>query len=81
MSKKVSITLDDEVLSFIDKLSSNRSSFINQILLKEKHKIFMKELEEAYLEEANDHTLKAENELWEITVGDGLTDMPDEDAW
>mgnify|MGYP001803008518 CR=1 FL=1 len=32
MSKKVSITLDDEVLAFVDQLASNRSSFINNIL-------------------------------------------------
>lgn len=50
MSKKVSITLDDEILAFIDHLASNRSSFINEILRKEKHRIFMKELEEAYIE-------------------------------
>jgi len=29
MSKKVSITLDDEVLDFVDRLASNRSRFIN----------------------------------------------------
>ncbi|MGB7088407.1 MAG: hypothetical protein WBD47_22820 [Phormidesmis sp.] len=80
MSKKVSITLDDEVLSFVDKLASNRSSFINQLLLQEKHRIFMQELEEAYIEESNDPTLKAERALWEVTVGDGLNDLPDEDA-
>jgi len=36
MSKKVNITLDDEILDFIDQLSSDRSSFINDILWKEK---------------------------------------------
>jgi metal-responsive CopG/Arc/MetJ family transcriptional regulator len=43
MSKKVSITLDDEILNFVDRLASNRSSFINDILWKEKQRIFMKE--------------------------------------
>ena len=72
MSKKVSITLDDEVLSFVDRLAKNRSSFINGILRKEKHRIFMKELEEAYIEEANDPAMQAERELWDVAVGDGL---------
>ncbi|MGC1309000.1 MAG: hypothetical protein WA885_17375 [Phormidesmis sp.] len=81
MSKKVSITLDDEVLSFIDKQANNRSSFINGILKKEKQRMFLRELEEAYLEEANDPEMKVEHKLWEVTVGDGLNDLPDEDAW
>jgi metal-responsive CopG/Arc/MetJ family transcriptional regulator len=54
MSKKVSITLDDEVLSFVDRLAGNRSSFINDILWKEKRRIFMQELEDAYKEQVND---------------------------
>jgi metal-responsive CopG/Arc/MetJ family transcriptional regulator len=54
MSKKVSITLDDEILNFVDRLASNRSSFINDILWKEKQRIFMKELEDAYKEQASD---------------------------
>ena len=54
MSKKVSITLDDEVLDFVDRLASNRSSFINEVLSQEKKRIFMKELEDAYTDQAND---------------------------
>jgi metal-responsive CopG/Arc/MetJ family transcriptional regulator len=61
MSKKVSITLDDEVLNFVDRLASNRSSFINDVLLKEKSRIFMHELEEAYKEQANDLELSGRN--------------------
>ena len=72
MSKKVSITLDDEVLSFVDKLTSNRSSFINQILLKEKQRLFLKELDEAYLDQENDPVAQAEIALWSVTVSDGL---------
>ena len=72
MSKKVSITLDDEVLTFVDRLTSNRSSFINDILLKEKKRIFMKELEDAYKEQINDQDFQEEISVWDVTVGDGL---------
>jgi predicted transcriptional regulator len=72
MSKKVSITLDDEVLSFVDQLASNRSSFINDILLKEKRKIFMKELEDAYKEQVNDPVFQEEISIWDVTAEDGL---------
>ncbi|MGF1575963.1 MAG: hypothetical protein ACFCU9_08465 [Cyanophyceae cyanobacterium] len=72
MSKKVSITLDDEVLEFVDFLASNRSSFINDILLKEKKRIFMKELEDAYKEQVNDPVFQEEISVWDVTAEDGL---------
>jgi hypothetical protein len=72
MSKKVSITLDDEVLSFVDRLAGNRSSFINEILWKEKRRIFMQELEDAYKEQVNDPIFQEEISLWDVTAEDGL---------
>jgi metal-responsive CopG/Arc/MetJ family transcriptional regulator len=72
MSKKVSITLDDEVLSFVDRLASNRSSFINDILRQEKKRILMQELADAYQQEANDPTFQSEIADWDVTAGDGL---------
>jgi metal-responsive CopG/Arc/MetJ family transcriptional regulator len=72
MSKKVSITLDDEVLDFVDRLASNRSSFINDVLWQEKRRIFMKELEDAYKDQANDPESQEEISVWDIAVGDGL---------
>lgn len=72
MSKKVSITLDDEILDFVDRLASNRSSFINEILWKEKRRIMMEELENAYQEQANDPDFQEEISVWDVAVGDGL---------
>ena len=72
MSKKVSITLDDEVLDFVDRLASNRSSFINDVLWQEKKRVFMKELEDAYKDQASDPELQEEISVWDIAVGDGL---------
>jgi metal-responsive CopG/Arc/MetJ family transcriptional regulator len=72
MSAKVSITLDEEVLEFVDRSSQNRSQFINEILAKEKKRQFLKELENAYIELANDAEYQAEIKLWDVTVGDGI---------
>lgn len=72
MSKKISITLDNEILDFVDQLASNRSSFINEILWKEKKRIFMQELENAYREQDLDADFQEEFAVWDITVGDGL---------
>jgi len=72
MSKKVSITLDDEVLDFVDRLASNRSSFINDVLWQEQKRIFMKELADAYKDQASDPALQAEIAAWDTAAGDGL---------
>jgi cell division septum initiation protein DivIVA len=72
MSKKVSITLDDEVLEFVDQLASNRSSFINNVLWQEKQRIFMQELAAAYQDQANDPEFQEEIAVWDVVVGDGL---------
>lgn len=72
MSKKVSITLDDEVLDFVDQLASNRSSFINDILRQEKRRTFMKELGDAYKAQDNDSEFQSEISVWDVTAEDGL---------
>jgi metal-responsive CopG/Arc/MetJ family transcriptional regulator len=72
MSAKVSITLDREVLEFIDRSSQNRSQFINEILSKEQKRRFLEELKAAYTELAQDPDYQSETELWDVTVGDGI---------
>ena len=72
MSAKVSITLDEEVLEFVDRSSKNRSQFINQILSQAKKNQLLKELADAYTELANNPEYQAETKLWDVTVGDGI---------
>jgi metal-responsive CopG/Arc/MetJ family transcriptional regulator len=72
MSAKVSITLDEEILEFVDRSSQNRSQFINEILSQAKKRQGLKELEDAYTELANDPEYQAEIKLWDVTAGDGL---------
>ena len=73
MSKKVSITLDDGIVAFIDQIAENRSKFINDVLWKEQQKIFFQELADAYEEQSNDPEFKKEVAAWDITAGDGLS--------
>ncbi|MDG2990806.1 hypothetical protein L3556_07665 [Candidatus Synechococcus calcipolaris G9] len=72
MSKKVSITLDDETLKFVDSCSKNRSSFINHILLQEQQRVLMEDLEKSYQDQANDPDFQKEISTWDIVVSDGL---------
>ena len=72
MNKKISITLEGEVLDFVDRLGTNRSSSINEILSREKKRVFKQELEAAYKEQDSDSEFQSEIEIWDATVGDGL---------
>lgn len=68
----MSITLDQEILEFVDRSSQNRSQFINEILAKENKRRLLQEIENAYTELADNPEYKSEMELWDITVGDGI---------
>jgi hypothetical protein len=72
MSKKISITLDEEVLEFVDRLGNNRSGSINEILAREKQRVLMQELATAYQQQDNDPEFRSEQQTWDMTVGDGL---------
>jgi metal-responsive CopG/Arc/MetJ family transcriptional regulator len=72
MSTKVSITLDEEVLEFVDQSSQNRSQFINEILARENKRRLLQEIEKAYIELADNPEYKSEVELWDVAVGDGI---------
>ncbi len=72
MSTKVSITLDEDVLAFVDRASQNRSQFINQVLSQESKRQALKELEDAYTALNNDPEYRSEVALWDVTVGDGI---------
>ncbi len=74
MVQKISITLDEDVLEFIDSLTNNRSKLINQVLADMKKQHALKQLEQAYIAQAKDEEELAEIELWDVTVGDGLED-------
>lgn len=68
---KVSINLDEDVLAFVDQIASNRSSFINQLLWREKQNYLQQELEAAYIAQDNDPEFQLEITAWNVTVSDG----------
>lgn len=72
MSTKVSITLDQEILEFVDRSSQNRNQFINEILAKENRRRLLEEIENSYTELANNSEYQAEIELWDVALGDGI---------
>ncbi|BDA75485.1 hypothetical protein CAL7716_096510 [Calothrix sp. PCC 7716] len=78
MVRKVTITLDDDVLAFVDKQVSgsenqgNRSAFINTALKELKKQRLQEELKAAYIQDSQDEAYRKEAAVWDITVGDGI---------
>ena len=72
MTAKISITLDDEIVEFIDSQGSNRSKIINSLLVKAKQEKQKRDLKAAYIDQNNDPDFWSEFELWDSTIGDGL---------
>ena len=74
MAQKISITLDEEVLAFIDSQTKNRSQLINQVFDNLKKQQALSELEAAYIEQSKDEDEIAEIKLWDVTIADGIDD-------
>ena len=74
MAQKISITLDEEVLAFIDSQTTNRSQLINRVFNDLKQEQALKELEAAYIEQSQDEDEIAEIRLWDITIADTIDD-------
>ena len=53
MTTKISITLDDEIIEFIDSQGSNRSKIINSLLTQAKQEKLQAELKAAYIDQAD----------------------------
>ena len=71
---KISIKLDDSALAFLDRITTNRSGFINELIKQEEKKQMMARLEAEYEEQSNDPEWQSEIKLWDCTASDGLDD-------
>lgn len=77
MARKVTITLEDDVLDFVDQEAAregrpNRSGFINRVLAREKRRALQAELEAAYRRDARDPAYQEEIAAWDAVAGDGI---------
>ena len=72
MSVQIRITLDEELVNFIDQKASDRSQFIKKLLAEEQKREFDQQLARSYQEQEEDSTFQEEIQLWDSTVGDGL---------
>jgi hypothetical protein len=75
MKQKIIITIDQELLSFIDRQAQgNRSEYLNSLLREERRKSLKAQLIVALQEDERDPQYLAEIIEWDGVAGDGIDD-------
>jgi hypothetical protein len=73
MKQKIAITLDRELLSFIDRQAQgNRSDYLNSLVTQERRKISAAETIAALQADSQDPEYQAEIAEWDRLAGDGI---------
>jgi Arc/MetJ-type ribon-helix-helix transcriptional regulator len=73
MKQKIAITLDRELVSFIDRQAQgNRSDYLNSLITQERRKILTDEIIAALQEDIQDPEYQAEIAEWDLVAGDGI---------
>ncbi len=73
MKHKIAITLDDELLAFLDaQAKGNRSHYINALLAQQQQQQLKAELIAALQYDVNDADYQAEIADWDSVVEDGI---------
>ena len=71
--KKITISLEDDILHFVDKQAQgNRSGYINALLAERRRSFLEAELIAALQRDAEDPDYQAEIEAWDSVAGDGV---------
>jgi hypothetical protein len=73
IKQKIAITLDQELVSFIDRQAQgNRSDYLNLLVTQERRKILTDEMITALGEDIQDPEYQAEIAQWDRLAGDGI---------
>ena len=73
MKQKIAITLDRELVSFIDRQAQgNRSDYLNSLITQERRKILRDEIIAALEEDIQDPEYQTEIAEWDRLAGDGI---------
>ena len=74
MSKNISITINEQNLKYLDSQIDNRSKYINELIESDRRSKFEASMRQGYIAQSQNKEMQEEDELWEVTVGDGIED-------
>jgi hypothetical protein len=72
MKQKVTLTLDRELIKFLDLQANNRSEYLNELLLQHRSQILANQMIAALHEDLSDPDYLSDIQDWDAVVGDGL---------
>jgi Arc/MetJ-type ribon-helix-helix transcriptional regulator len=73
MKQKIAVTLDEELVAFLDaQAKGNRSEYLNALLTRERKQTLETEIIAALVQDAQDANYQAEIADWDSVVGDGI---------
>ncbi len=71
--QKVTLTLEEEILKFVDRRAKgNRSAYINALLAEHRRMLLKEEIIAALIEDTADENYLSEIAAWDNTTGDGI---------
>ena len=74
MMNNISITVDRENLEYLNSKVKNRSKYINELIAKDRRDKFEASMREGYIAQSQSQEILEEDNLWEITLEDGIDD-------
>ncbi len=72
MTAKITINIDNRAFEFLKQVTTNRSAYINNLLLEKEREQLEENLRQAYREQNQDPEFQQSIKDWDVTVGDGL---------
>lgn len=73
MKQKIAVTLDEDLVVFLDAVASgNRSDYINNLLREQRKQNIEAQLIAALKNDATDPDYQVEIAVWDSVVGDGI---------
>jgi hypothetical protein len=72
MKSKVALSLDPELIEFMDQQTGNRSEYINTLLKQQRSQILSEQMIACLQAEHEDVNYQAELADWDVVVGDGI---------
>jgi hypothetical protein len=73
MKQKIAVTLEEDLVAFLDaQANGNRSSYLNSLLARERKKILAAELIAALQQDVQNPDYQAEIAAWDNVTGDGI---------
>jgi hypothetical protein len=72
MNQKVTLTLDRELIEFLDLQANNRSEYLNELLLQHRSQVLANQMIVALQEDLSNPEYLSDIQDWDVVVADGL---------